>query len=112
MPWFQCSLDGVTHQVDQHLFKLIRINHQLNWRAGKHLHRQTGLQRGYALNNRSEQSPAHDGRRYLRELTVRLQETIEGVGSGLDDREPTLKVLPWTGFRWRVGNLRPQSSCN
>ncbi len=95
---FARGLNRVSHQIDQHLLELIGIDHELSRRTGKHLHGQAGLKGSDPLNNWGKLRHAQDGWRHLGELAVGLQETIEGMGPGFDDREPSFEVLALIRF--------------
>ena len=111
-PWFQGRLDSVSRQVDEHLLELIGIKHQVDVRTGNNLHSQSGLESSNSLDNRVERNLAKNGWGHLGELTIRLQETIEGVGAGSNNGQPALKVLPCIGIVNGTGNLRIQTACN
>ena len=112
VPWLQGRLDCISQQVDEHLLELIRVKHQLDVRTGNNLHSHSGLESGNPLDNRVERSLAENGWGHLGELTIRLQETIEGVGAGSNNGQPALKVLPCIGIVNGTGNLRIQTACN
>src|SRR5580692_765854 len=111
-PWFHGRLSCISHQVDEHLLELIRIKHQLDVRTGNNPHSQSGLKPSNPLDDREERSFAENGWRHLGELTIRLQETIEGIGPRSNNGQSALKVLPCIRIEHGLGDLSIQTPGN
>ena len=55
--------------------------------------RSRGFESSHSFDDRWQCGFADHGRGHLRELTIRLQETVQGISSGSDNGQTTLKVL-------------------
>src|SRR5664279_2871166 len=88
----KCGIDGIAHQVDQHLFDEVGIDYQDTIRARHDLDVEPSFQNGNAFQQLPQLNRLQGGRRHLRQPAIRLKKSMQRCSAGFDDVEAALKV--------------------
>jgi hypothetical protein len=114
----QRCVKGVGKQVDKQLFQLIWIGVEHERRAGIELNVEALVREGPAskqddaLQQGTQGNRAQLGRRQLGQLTIRLDESMEGIGTTLHHAQAAAKVVQRGIVATHLLDTRAQASGN